>query len=112
MQESLEQSILKDEARRSLEDKQLRQVIVTVDTIMLVIGPGLCLVVLVSGIILVNFGLSWGVLLLPLGLGITASAILGGLGSGAPYGLGRYSIVFVLRKWIQVRESEKRQEID
>ncbi len=120
MQESLEQSILEDETRRSLEDKQLMRKAVRMDAPKLLVGLAVGLVVLGSAIVLVNFnglqwglnGEIWGLLLLPLGLWITASAILGGLGPSAQYGLWLHRVMFTWWNWIGSEESEKREEND
>ncbi len=118
MQESLEQSILEDEARQSLEDKQLMRKAARMDAPKLLVSLSIGLVVLGSGIVLVNFnglqwgltGLIWGFLLLPIGLWITASAILGGLGPSGPYRLGFHRVMFIWWNWIGSEESEKREE--
>lgn len=85
----------------------------------LLVSLALGLVVLGAGIILVNSnglqwglnGIIWGLLLLPLGLWITASAILGGLGPSSPYILGLHRVMFFWWNWIGSEEAEKRDEI-
>ncbi|TMI31232.1 hypothetical protein E6H29_05460 [Candidatus Bathyarchaeota archaeon] len=69
MHETLEQSILEDEARKSLEDKQRMDIMARVDALRLAVGLAVGLVVLGFGIFLVNFDeIIWGFLLLPIGI--------------------------------------------
>jgi len=97
MTETLDQSILEDKMEESAQERHFAQEQRKLAAIKLLVGLSVGLTVLLSGIIMITFGgfgslglLATGFLFLPLGLWITASVALGGLGPTGAYRVRSY----------------------
>lgn len=84
MTQTLEQAEIEDESKRRLEERSEARQVRKKATLKMLVGATVGFAILISGVVLVIFGSLWGVLLLPMGLFVLASATLGGLGTGVP----------------------------
>lgn len=124
MTETLDQSTIEDKMEESTWEEKFARKKWKVNVFKLFAGLSVGLVILGSGIILVNYnglqwglsGLIWGFLFLPLGLWITASVILGGLGPSGYYKLWlspRYRTFFQWWYWRgSPEEPEESEQMD
>jgi hypothetical protein len=114
MVETLDQSALEDMAEGKAAERQFAQKARRVSATKVAAGLSTGLAVLASGLILIiyeGFG-SWrwsavGFLFLPLGLWITASVALGGLGPSGAYRLRSYRYLWFWFGWIGSRDKEE-----
>ena len=114
MVETLDQSALEDMAEGKAAERQFAQKARELNATKVAVGLATGLAVLVSGLVLITyngFG-SWrwsavGFLFLPLGLWITASVALGGLGPSGSYRLRSYRYLWFWWGWIGSRDKEE-----
>ena len=115
MIETVEQSIQEDRAKELAEELQFARKARKVGKVRLSVGLFVGLAILLSGIVLITSGgfgslglLTTGLLFLPLGLWITGSVALGGLGpSGGAYRLRSYRYLWFWWGWIGSRDKEE-----
>lgn len=111
MVETLDQNILEDKQEDSARYRQFARKEWKMSVSKLLAGLFVGLIILGSGIIIVNNGMIWGFLLLPFGLWVTASVILGGLGPSIWYRLRGYrNLPWGWISWFKSEDENTKEE--